>query len=245
MLGCAHGECLYSPPCPGLFAASELMLISILSTSLSSDLAWDYHPAMGLLTELRWDFFNGKHSYFIPVWKDQSFLTLHFLCEMTPRFLASPTRKTLGCFWKFSRLDVCPLLICIYASQLTRVTWSKRLGVLFLSYFQFSNTRTSERPNKILPMIHLAQHLAFSRGQQGMPWAEYQNRKRRYLLSIILQFPLIWACGTPKLEVVPFYFNPILLYTCDIIESWHLTIITTIFNKDEAQHYKGFYRFPK
>lgn len=64
-------------------------------------------------------------------------------------------------------------------------------------------------------------------------------------MSIILQFPLIWACGTPKLEIVPFFFNPILLYTCDIIESWHLTIITTIFNKDEAQHYKGFYRFPK
>lgn len=133
MLGCAQGGCLYSPSCPGLFAASELMLVSILSTSLSSALVWDYHPAMGFLMEPKWDFFNWKYSYFIPVWKDQPFLTLHFLCEMTPCFLASPALKTLGCFWKFSQLDVSPLLIHINARQLTRVTGSKWLGVLFVS----------------------------------------------------------------------------------------------------------------
>ena len=118
MLGCAHRGCLYSPPCPGLFAASELVLVSVLSTSLSQN-SNEISLTGNIPTSFQW----GRTSHSQPC----------IFYEMTPCFLARPTQKTLGCFWKFSQLDVCPLLIRICASQLTCVTWSKWLGVLFVS----------------------------------------------------------------------------------------------------------------
>lgn len=145
MLGCAHRGCLHSASCPGLFAASELTLVSVLSTSLSSVVAWDHHPVAGFLTEPKWEFFNWKYSYLIPAWKDHPFLTLHFSCEITPCFLASPALKTLGYFWKFSQLDVRPLLIHVNASQLTHVTWPKSLGVLSVSAIPSSVTQGHQR----------------------------------------------------------------------------------------------------
>lgn len=138
-------RCLYSSSCPGLFAANELMLISILPTSFSSVLFWDHRPAMGFLMELNWDSFNWTYSSFIAVRKDQPFLTPHFSREMTPRFLASPDLKTLWCFWKFSQLDVCLLLIHISTKQLTHVTQSKWLGVLFVSAICRSVTQGHQR----------------------------------------------------------------------------------------------------
>lgn len=115
-----------------------------------------------------------------------------------------------------------------------------------LGYSQSSNMRKSERRGRILPMVHVAQHLAFGREQQEMSWKEYQNKKCRYLLSVILQFPLIWASRTPKPGAVPSWFNSILPYTPDITESWHLTVLTAIFNEiARTQHHKGFSAFPK
>lgn len=138
-------RCLYSPSCPCLFAANELMLISILSRSFSSVLVWDRNPAMGFLMELNWDLFDWTYSSFIAVWKDQPFLTFHFLLEMTPHFLTSPDLKTLGCFSNFSPLDVCLLLIHINTNQLTHVTQSKWLGVLFVSAIPSLVTQGHER----------------------------------------------------------------------------------------------------
>lgn len=159
-----------------------------------------FYPVLGLspwlCTELKWDLFIWKHSYSIPVLKDHSFLTLHIFCGMTPGFLASPGQKTPECLWKCSQLDVCPLLNHIQASQVIYLP-GKNSWVICVSYSQSDKTRTSERAKRILPMIHPAQHLAFSWVQQEIPWEEHQNRKTRHLLSAILRFPLIWARGLP------------------------------------------------
>lgn len=82
-------------------------------------------------------------------------------------------------------------------------------------------------------MVHLAQRLTFSRELQGMPWEEHQTRKIGicWCNSPVSSDLGLW---TSKPEVVPFYFNPILLYTSGITETWDFIVITAIFNKITA-----------
>lgn len=85
--------------------------------------------------------------------KDKSFLTQHLLCEMSACFVARPAQDT----WVFLKVAMVrcvsssALYLCKPAYSCTRITAARSAA----SSSQFSDTRTSERPVRMLLMVHL------------------------------------------------------------------------------------------